>query len=126
MVRIQAPQAITQCENILKWYLQNFLLYSSLHTTCTYVHFKGLHYLENWDKTERKISWLYCSKETLNSLHSPQHSIRILFHAKSKWKAQQKQIIHDFTRGDNNNYRSQNSSLFVYSLLLCIYISFSR
>lgn len=112
MLRIQAPAIITQSENIFTWYLPNFLLRGSLSSTCTPVHFKGLHQQQNGDKTERKISWLYCSKATSNFFHRPEHSIGILFHAKSKWKAQQKQIIHDFTRGDNNNYRSQNSSPF--------------
>jgi len=97
MLRIQAPVTIIKCENTFTRYLQNFLLYSSLPSTCTYVHFKGLHQLENRDKTEKKPSCSYCSKQILNSFPSPQHPIRILFSAKSKWKAQQKKILHYFT-----------------------------
>lgn len=126
MLRIQAPAIITQCENIVTWYVPNLLLHSSLRSTRTCVRFRGLHQQQNGDKTERKTSWLYCSRATPTLLHRPEHSIGTLFHAKSKWKAQQKQIIHDFTKGDNNNYGSQNSSPFIVFPLPCVYISFSR
>lgn len=48
----------------------------------------------------------YFSKETLSFLHNPKHSVGISFYARSRWNAQQKQIIHGIPRGDNNNYRS--------------------